>query len=173
MLRIFLSTIAKKPQCTKSLGPNQPQNLKLRHCIFRKWGGSKGGQRPFGNFSENSSILEGGCFPKGIFRNLWISWDLKESFLESLEYLEIMALGSSMAHVCIIGSGRGRPGAVSDTRPRGENNEVVQILVATASSSSDWGWCAVSNRSKNFSHLASVFIQQNVALLDGKHMKCK
>ena len=28
MLRIFLSTIAKKPQCTKSLGPNQPQNLK-------------------------------------------------------------------------------------------------------------------------------------------------
>ena len=26
-------TIVKKPQCTKSLGPNQPQNLKLRHCI--------------------------------------------------------------------------------------------------------------------------------------------
>ena len=61
-----------------------------------------------------------------------------------------MALWSSMAHVCI-GSDRGRPGAVSDTRPA-ENNEVVQILVAAASSSSDWGWCAVSNRSKNFSH---------------------
>ena len=27
------SYIASKPQCTKSLGPNQPQNLKLRHCI--------------------------------------------------------------------------------------------------------------------------------------------
>ena len=25
--------IVKKPQCTKSLGPNQPQNLKLRLCI--------------------------------------------------------------------------------------------------------------------------------------------
>ena len=33
---IFLLTIVKKPQCTKSLGPNQPQNLKLRHCIWQQ-----------------------------------------------------------------------------------------------------------------------------------------
>ena len=26
----------KKPQCTKSLGPNQPQNLKLRLCIWQQ-----------------------------------------------------------------------------------------------------------------------------------------
>ena len=33
---IFLLTIVKKPQCTKSLGPNQPQNLKLRLCIWQQ-----------------------------------------------------------------------------------------------------------------------------------------
>ena len=32
----YLLTIVKKPRCTKSLGPNQPQNLKLRHCIWHQ-----------------------------------------------------------------------------------------------------------------------------------------
>ena len=33
---ILTFSIVKKPQCTKSLGPNQPQNLKLRHCIWQQ-----------------------------------------------------------------------------------------------------------------------------------------
>ena len=80
-----------------------------------------------------------------------------------------------------------RVGAVSDTAGRAENNEVVQILVAAASSSSDWG-CAVSKEinfalshwtqhtvrfqkrsapRKNTSNSnLCIFIQQNVTLSD-------
>ena len=36
--------------------------------IFRKWGG---GSKAVWNFSENSSVLEWGCFPQTVFKSLY------------------------------------------------------------------------------------------------------
>ena len=65
----WLLTIVKKPQCTKSLGPNQPQNLKLRLCIW-----------------QQGSLFLILSYP-GLFKNIPHIWFLRlYSFLKNLQY---------------------------------------------------------------------------------------
>ena len=62
-------TIVKKPQCTKSLGPNQPQNLKLRLCIW-----------------QQGSLFLILSYP-GLFKNIPHVWFLRlYSFLKNPQY---------------------------------------------------------------------------------------
>ena len=59
----------KKPHCTKSLGPNQPQNLKLRLCIW-----------------QQGSLFLILSYP-GLFKNIPHVWFLRlYSFLKNLQY---------------------------------------------------------------------------------------
>ena len=58
-----------KPQCTKSLGPNQPQNLKLRLCIW-----------------QQGSLFFILSYP-GLFKNIPHIWFLRlYSFLKNLQH---------------------------------------------------------------------------------------
>ena len=67
---------------------------KIRKMIFRKWGG--GGSKAVGNFSENSSNLVAGSFPKSAFQNFSILKSLSSMANEYAPTAEWWRLGDNL-----------------------------------------------------------------------------